>query len=48
MQDIIKIDYLYYKWKLRKIYNLTEYFLPIVYLRDIHEGCLSLEDAGSK
>ena len=31
---IIKTDELYYKPKRRKIYNFSEYFLPIVFLRD--------------
>ena len=33
--DIIKTDDLYYKAKCRKIYNFTEYSLPIVFIRDI-------------
>ena len=45
MQDIIKTDELYYKSKRRKIYNFSEYSLPIVFLRDIHEGYLSSKDA---
>ena len=31
---IIETDELYYKSKRRKIYNFSEYFLPIVLLRD--------------
>ena len=44
LQDIIKTGYLYYKSKSRKIYHFTEYSLPI-FLRDMHEGYLSLKDA---
>ena len=46
MQDIIKIDELHYKSKRRKVYNFNKYSLLIVFLRDIHEGHLSLEDDG--
>ena len=42
MQGIIKTDNLHYK---SKVYNFSEYPLPIVFLRDIHEGNLSLKDA---
>ena len=45
MQDIIKIE-LHYKSKRRKVYNFNKYSLLIVFLRDIHEGHLSLEDDG--
>ena len=45
MQDIIKTNELQYKSKRKKVYNISEYYLPIVFLRDIHEGYLSLEDA---
>ena len=31
LQDIIKTDNLYYKWKHRTICNFTEYFLPIAF-----------------
>ena len=44
LQDIIQTGYLYYKSKSRKIYHFTEYSLPI-FLRDMHEGYLSLKDA---
>ena len=47
-QDIIKTDTLSYKAKNRKIYSFSEYSLPIVFLRDIHEEQLPLEDAGDK
>ena len=45
MQDITKTDELYYKSKCRKVYNFSEYSLPIAFLRDIHQGYLSLKDA---
>ena len=41
-------DNLNYKSKSGKTYNLNEYSLPIAFLRDIHEGYLSLEDADNK
>ena len=44
LQDIIKTDELHYKSKRRNVYNLNKYSLPIVFLIDIHEGHLSLED----
>ena len=44
LQDIIKTDELHYKSKRKKVYNFSEYSLPITFLRDIHEGYLSLED----
>ena len=34
-QDIIKKDNLIYKSKSRKVYNFSEYSLPVVFLRDI-------------
>ena len=45
LQDIIKTDELYHKSKRREIYNFSEYSVSIVFLRNIHEGYLSLEDA---
>ena len=45
LQDIIKTDELQYKSKRRKVYNFNEYSLHILFLRDIHEGHLSLEYA---
>ena len=51
LQDIIKTDELYYKSKRRKVYNFSKYSLSIAFLRNTHEGCLSLKDAddeGSK
>ena len=50
LQDIIKNDYqirfrCFDKSKRRKTYNFGKYSLPIVFLREIHEGYLSLEDA---
>ena len=45
LQDIIKTDKLNYKSKRRKVYNFSEYFLPIVLLRDIHEVYLILKYA---
>ena len=44
-QDIIKTDELNYKSKRRKVYNFSEYFLPIVLLRNIHEVYLILKYA---
>ena len=41
-QNIIKTDNLHYKSKSRKV---CEYYLPVVFLRDIHERDLSLKDA---
>ena len=43
LEDIIKKDDLNYKSKHRKIYNFSKYSLPIVFLRDIYEGHLSIE-----
>ena len=43
MQHIIKTDNLRYKSESRKIYNFSEHFLPIVFLKDMHEGHLSLK-----
>ena len=48
LQDIIKKDGLNYKSKHRKTYNFCKYSLPVVFLRDIHEGYLSLENADLK
>ena len=45
LQGIIKNDDLNYKSKLKKTYNFGKYSLPTVFLRDIHEGYLSLENA---
>ena len=45
MQDIIKIDHLYFKSSRRKIYNLCKYYLPIAFWRDINKWYLSLKDA---
>ena len=42
-QDIIKTDDLSYESK--RIDNFNKYCLPIVFLRDMHKGHLSLEDA---
>ena len=44
LQDIIETDELRYKSKRRKVYNFNKYSLPDVFLIDIHEGHLSLED----
>ena len=43
LQDIVKTDNLSYKSKSKKVYNFSEYSLSI-FLRDIHEGRLSLKD----
>ena len=48
MQEIIKKDDPNYKSKHRKTYNFSKYLLPIAYLRDIHEGQLSIEKANNK
>ena len=48
MPDIIKTDELHYKSKRRKVCNFNEYPFSIVFLRDIHEGHLSLEDANDE
>ena len=48
LQDIIKTDNLCYKSKNRKVYNFSEYYLPVVFLTDIHEGNLSLKDVGDE
>ena len=45
LKDIIKTDNLRYKSKSRKVYNFSEYSLPIVFLSDIHERSLSLKHA---
>ena len=37
-------DDLNYKLKRGKTYNYSKYSLPIVFVRDINEGYLSLED----
>ena len=47
-QDIIKKDIVNYKSKREKTYNFWKYSLPIVFLRNIQEGYLSLEDADNK
>ena len=47
LQVIIKTDGLHYKSKRRKVFNF-EYSLPVVFLRDIDEGQLSLEDTDEK
>ena len=43
---LLKQIELHYKSKRRKVYNFNKYSLLIVFLRDIHEGHLSLEDDG--
>ena len=48
LKDIFKKDDLNYKSKLGKTYNFSKYLLPIVFLRDIHEGHLSIEKAHNK
>ena len=44
LQGSINTDQLYYKSK-QKNYNFTEYFLAIIFSKDIHEGYLSLKNA---
>ena len=41
LQNIIKNGDLNYKSTRRRTYNFCKYSLPIVFLRDIHEGYLS-------
>ena len=48
LQDIIKKDGLNYKSKRGKTYNFGKYSLSIVFLRHIHDGYFSLEDADNK
>ena len=48
LPDIIKTDNPHYNSKNRKVYNFSEYSLLVVFLRDIHEGYLSLKDADDK
>ena len=48
MQDIIKKDDLNYKSKGGKTYSFSKYSRPIVFLRGIHEGHLSIEGADNK
>ena len=45
MQDIIKTDKPNYIPKRRKVYNFSEYSLPIDFLRGINEGYFLLKDA---
>ena len=47
LQDIVKKDDLNYKSKSGKIYNFGRYSL-LIFLREIHEGHLSLENADLK
>ena len=47
-QDIIKIDDLIINPNAKKIYNFTEYSLPIDFSRDINGGYLSLKDANDE
>ena len=44
LQNVSKTDKLHYKSKRRKIYSFNEYYLPIVFSRDIHGGHLLLKD----
>ena len=48
MQNIIKKDDINYKSKRGKTYNFTKYSLPIVFIRDMHKGHLSIEKADNK
>ena len=47
LQGIKKHD-LNYKSKPGKTYNSSKYSLPIIFLRDIHEGHLLIEKADNK
>ena len=44
LQGIIETDELHYKSKHRKVCNFNKISLSIVFLRNVHEGHLSLED----
>ena len=50
MKEIVKLpninkkDELYYESKRRKANNVSEYSLPIISFKDIHEGYWSLKD----
>ena len=44
LQGIIHTDNLSYKSKSRKVYNFSEYYLLIAFLRDMHEEHLTLKD----
>ena len=44
----VKKDDLNYKSKREKTFNFSKYSLPIAFLKDIHEGHLSLADADLK
>ena len=44
LQDVIKTDELHHKSKRRKVYDFSEYYLPIAFLRDMHGEHLSLRD----
>ena len=48
LQDIIKKDDLNYTSKCVKANNFSKYSLPILFLRDIQEGHLSIEKADNK
>ena len=48
LQNIIKKYDLNYKSKRGKTYNFGKYSLPIVFLRDIYEGNLSIEKSHNK
>ena len=48
LQNIIKKDDLNYKSKCRKTCNFSKHSLSIAFLRDKHEGYLSIEGADDK
>ena len=48
LQINIKLEDLEYTAKRIKYYIFTKYSLPFVFLRDIHGGDLSLEDANEE
>ena len=48
MQDIIKKHDLNYKSNHGRTYNFSKYSLSVIFLRDIHEGHLSIEKADNK
>ena len=45
---LLKKGDLNYKSERGKTYNFSKYLLPIAFLRDIHEGHLSVEGADNK
>ena len=48
LQNNIKLDDLEYTAKRGKRYHFSKYYLPVVFLRAIHEGDLPLKDVDEK